>query len=46
MNWISKVSESVGEIQSSNTLNILITGAAGNIGYSLSFMIAQGYMLG
>ncbi len=31
---------------SSKPVRILITGAAGNIGYSLSFMIAQGRMFG
>jgi hypothetical protein len=28
------------------TLKVCVTGAAGNIGYALAFMISQGYLLG
>jgi malate dehydrogenase len=31
---------------SKNPVKVLITGAAGNIGYALSFMVAQGHLLG
>lgn len=36
-----------GEDQKPNApVRVLVTGAAGNIGYALTFMIAQGYMFG
>ena len=46
MEKIKKVSDMLRLTQPKKPLKVTITGAAGNIGYALSFMVAQGYMLG
>jgi len=47
MERINGVSKSIGNRQASKKpVKVLITGAAGNIGYALSFMVAQGHLLG
>ena len=35
-----------GSVYKQSPLKVTVTGAAGNIGYALVFMIGQGYMLG
>lgn len=46
MEKIKKVNELIKSTKQKDPVKVTITGAAGNIGYALSFMVAQGYMLG
>lgn len=46
MEKIKKVSDMLRLTKSKEPLKVTITGAAGNIGYALCFMVSQGYMLG
>lgn len=44
MKKIQNIKESIGV--DLNNIKVTVTGAAGNIGYALIFMISQGYLLG
>jgi hypothetical protein len=43
MEAIQKMRSQIGSLN--NIVKVTVTGAAGNIGYALVFMISQGYLL-
>lgn len=43
MDKIQKMRTQIGHLN--NVVKVTVTGAAGNIGYALVFMISQGYLL-